>query len=39
MYLYLSAEKYSSVTPEKFLERQSQNTRQSSNPLENLDCK
>ncbi|KAK3737924.1 hypothetical protein RRG08_028549 [Elysia crispata] len=32
-----NAEKYSSVTPEKFLERQSQNTRQSSNPLENLD--
>ncbi|RUS73633.1 hypothetical protein EGW08_018606, partial [Elysia chlorotica] len=32
-----NVEKYSNITPEKFLGRQSQNTGQSSNPLENLD--
>ena len=37
--LYISAEKYSGVTPEKFLQRQSQKAGESSNPLENLDCK
>lgn len=32
-----NVEKYSSITPEKFVEHQSQNVGQSTNPLENLD--